>query len=107
MTPRQRHLILAGGGLAVVALLVMGIVLVWPDSPTPAAAGDEATPTAQAGPTPAEVVDKFLRAFRTRDAPSAGALTDDPVAAAAKLTEVWQGLGAPEIKAERDRKSVV
>ena len=111
MTPRQRRWILAGGGVAVVAFLVMGIVLVWPDSPTPAPAANTAaaksTGPAQPPATAAEVVDRFLRSFRTRDFESAGAQTDDPAATAAKLNEVWLALGSPGINADRTKPAEV
>jgi hypothetical protein len=102
MGSRGRQLILVGGGLAVVAIVALGIVLVWPDNPTPAASTSSATAAAVA-PSPAEVADGFLRSLRTKDFPGAGTQTDNPAAATAKLTEVWQGLGEPEVKADRTK----
>lgn len=102
MRPRQRHLILAGAGVAVVAIVVLGIVVVWPDKPTPApAAATQSAAPAQL--TAAEVADRFLKSFQGKDFQAAGGLTDDPAAAAAKLTDVWKALGAPDLRAERTK----
>jgi beta-lactamase class D len=92
MTPRQRRWVLAGGGAAVVGFVVMGIVLIWPDKPTPAPAAAGQTANVPTASAPAEVADSFLRAFQSEDARAASALTDDPAAAAAKLAEVWKSL---------------
>lgn len=105
MTPRQRKLILGGAGTAVVAIVALGVVVVWPDTPTPApaAATQSAGPTDTNQPGPAEVADQFLKSFSTKEFQAAGALTDAPDAAAAKLAEVWKALGAPDIRTERTK----
>jgi hypothetical protein len=77
MTPTQRRWILAGGGAAVVGVLVVAIVFVWPDSPTPAPAAAGQTPTVQNASSPVQVADNFLRSFQSNDTRAAGALTDD------------------------------
>jgi hypothetical protein len=105
MTPVRRRWILGVGGAAVAGILVMGIVFVWPDKPTPApaAAADQSqvVPTASG---PVDVADRFLKAFQAGDAQGAGALTDDPAAAAAKLAEVFQGLAVTGgVKAVRSK----
>jgi Penicillin binding protein transpeptidase domain/NTF2-like N-terminal transpeptidase domain len=103
MTPRARRLIIAAAVAVVVAIAVLGVVLVWPDTPTPApaAATQSVSPEAKPPPGPDEVADLFLKSFRAKEFQAAGGLTDAPDAAAAKLTEVWKALGAPDIRTER------
>lgn len=95
---------MAGGGLLVVAFVVMGVVLVWPDKPTPAperaaveGAGPGSTPASVA--TADQVVSRFFAALGKGDAQGAGALTTDPTAATRQLGEVWRDLAPTTAKA--------
>jgi hypothetical protein len=80
MTPRTKKAILLSGGVLVVVIVALGVYLMLPADLTPsrtAAASTRSTPV-QPAESATEVADKFLAAFQTGNAASAGALTDAP-----------------------------
>lgn len=96
----KKGLVVAIGGVLVVVITVLGVLQLLP-------ADDTAPPaTATAAPEPhfsaTELTIQFLEAFTAGDAAAAAALTDDPAAATATLTDVWHALAPTSVVAGRD-----
>jgi hypothetical protein len=72
------------GALAAVAVIVAGVLILWPEGDKPDAA--PATPKFDQGPSSSQVVDNFLKLASAGNAAEAAALTDNPAAAQAALT---------------------
>lgn len=91
---------LAVGVVLVVVITALGVLQLLPDSETtePVAAEEEPPPP----PTALEVTGAFLDAFTTGRATEAGALTDDPTAAATQLAALWRSLAPTSVTATRD-----
>jgi hypothetical protein len=95
---RRKRLILVAGVLLVVVITALGVLQLLPaDDPTAPAAADEAEVVL----TATEVTNQFLTEFTSGRAGAAAALTDDPAAATAQLTEVWRTLVPASVEAGR------
>lgn len=84
-----------------VVITVLGVLQLLPssDDTRPAAAEDQ--PERHLTAT-TELTDEFLNHLAAGDAAAAGALTDDPDAAASQLADVWRGLSPAYLVASRN-----
>ncbi|SER98412.1 penicillin-binding transpeptidase domain-containing protein [Actinokineospora terrae] len=94
MSQARRRVVLAVGGVAVVAIVVVALFVLLPGDRAPAPdlasaqGGTGQTTAAQPQLTPSQVSEQFLRAFSTQQFSAAAQLTDDPAAAESVLTAV-------------------
>jgi len=84
MTEGRRRLVLIVGGVVAVAVIVAGVLVLWPSSKPQAGPGDVPTIGKQA-PSVGKAVDTFLAAMSKGDGATAGPLTDDPATAQADI----------------------
>ncbi|MFD8491641.1 penicillin-binding transpeptidase domain-containing protein [Amycolatopsis sp. NPDC059657] len=91
MSTARKRGILIGAAVAVVAIVLAGVVLLNSGS-TPDAAAGESAPTTTAAPGPKDMATKYVLAFSSHDAASAGKYTDNPAAATAAITDVYSGV---------------
>lgn len=84
--------------LLVVVITAVAVLQLWPpgDTADPAAADESEHEV-----TPTEVTDQFLGLLTSGRADQAGALTDDPAAAAAQLAAVWRTLAPSAARSSR------
>ncbi|WP_165960622.1 penicillin-binding transpeptidase domain-containing protein [Actinocrispum wychmicini] len=76
MTDARRRLILIIGGVLAVAVIVTGVVVLWPSSKS--TAGSSEVPTINSGPPVGTTVDNFLKLVGAGDGGQAGPMTDNP-----------------------------
>jgi beta-lactamase class D len=85
--------VLIGGALAAVAVIVTGVLVLWPSDEPTASPGPVPTigntPTVSTG----KVVDQFLAFLSKGDAAGAAALTDEPAAAEAAISALTKNSG--------------
>jgi beta-lactamase class D len=92
----RRRVVLIVGGVAAVAVIVAGFLVLWPsDKPT---ADPGAVPTIANTPSTGKVVDAFLKLVTSGDAASASSMTDDPPTAQADLATFGKNI-APTVVA--------
>lgn len=90
MRDRQRRAVLVSGGLLTVGIVALAVFVLLPgDQP----ATDAAVPTL----VPGQVAGRFLDELASGRSEAAGALTDDPSAAARHLAAVWAGLRPTQV----------
>nr|WP_042185816.1 penicillin-binding transpeptidase domain-containing protein [Kibdelosporangium sp. MJ126-NF4]CEL16907.1 Cell division protein FtsI [Peptidoglycan synthetase] [Kibdelosporangium sp. MJ126-NF4]CTQ91864.1 Cell division protein FtsI [Peptidoglycan synthetase] (EC 2.4.1.129) [Kibdelosporangium sp. MJ126-NF4] len=98
MTEGKRRVVLIGGALAAVAIIVAGVLVLWPSSSegNPGQANGTAAPaaptTANKGPSTGQVLDSFLKALGSGDAATAAALADNPAATQEAITALHKNI---------------
>ncbi|ONI71262.1 hypothetical protein ALI144C_48995 [Actinosynnema sp. ALI-1.44] len=87
-----------GGALAAVAIIVAGVLVLWPTSsdskPAAATDGPEVPTIANQGPAAGQVLDSFLKVLTSGDSAAAALLTDNPTAAQEAITALHKNIPA-------------
>ncbi|SDX99639.1 NTF2-like N-terminal transpeptidase domain-containing protein [Amycolatopsis xylanica] len=92
MSTARRRGILIGAAVAVVVVVLAGVVLLNSGS-TPDSASGEPGPATTA-PGPKDMATKYVLAFSSHDAASAGKYTDNPQVATAAISDVYSSVSA-------------
>jgi beta-lactamase class D len=84
VTTGRKRAVLIIGGVAAVAVIVAGVLVLWPSSKPTASPGQ--VPAIASPPSAGEAVDAFLKLVSAGDGASAGPLTDNPATAQADIS---------------------